>query len=148
MQRTTVVAAFVAAVVFSIVGWLVGSQSHNVTPPSKPPSAECKGNECTIEILFDCALTPCVPFPDREVVLTSVKNAIKIKFQINDKKYEFNQSDGIKFTSSNSNGYFLCTPQGKQGYECKTEKEIPGGVYKYSIHVEGLSVVDPWVVNY
>jgi hypothetical protein len=146
MQRATVVTSLIAAAVFAVVGWFVGSQSGKVSFLSRPPSGDCRGKDCTVNILFDCTSNPCVPYADRDVILTTSNH--KIEFQIDPTtNYDFDQSDGIKFTSGNANGYFPCQPQGKKKYKCDIASGTPPGLYKYWVHVQGLNVVDPWVVN-
>ena len=73
----------------------------------------------------------------------------KIEFTINTTaNFAFDQTDGIKFTSSNAGTYFPCQPQG-QKYRC--DNNLPDGtpldVYKYRIFIQGFDYVDPWVVN-
>jgi hypothetical protein len=147
MQKTTVVTALFTAIVFAGVGYVAGSKSAKPLLIEHPHHGKsCKGGDCDITIMFACASNVCEPYADPEVVV--VDTGKKIKFTIdNSTSYLFNPTDGIKFDSN----YFSCSPQGAQKkYDCDVTipNGTPLGFYKYSIHVVGLTTVDPWVVNY
>ena len=72
----------------------------------------------------------------------------KIEFEVDSTTTHEFDTDGIKFTSSNSTGWFPCQAQGNTKYKCDIKDKTPAGLYKYRILIKGLSEVDPWVVNY
>ena len=156
MQRTTLAIAVVAAVVFGLVGWYAGSKSAKVTFLSHTQQTkDCRGRDCDNKIKFDCVdpahptAATCVPYPEYDVLL--VTHGKKIEFNIDSPAdFKFDPTDGIKFTSANSGSFFPCQSQGPKKFKC--DNNIPDGtpsdVYKYSIHVQGMNRVDPFVVNY
>jgi len=156
MQTKMIVTALVTAVVFGVAGWFVASKTAKVKPPPHEhinPN-KCSSGDCNVTIKFAC-ITPASPtadtcdiYADPEVVL--IKPGKQIKFTIdNTYGFPFDQTDGIKFTSSNS-GSFVCTPNGNQKYKCDNTlaADAPIEAYKYQIHVTGFDIADPWVVNY
>ena len=145
MTRTALVAATAAAVVFAAVGFLLGANGGRIL--SHPHNSDdCRGRDCVVTIKFDCTLFTCEPFADKEVILVTPNH--KIQFDIDSSKsYEF-ETDGIKFTSANANGWFDCQPQGKTQFKCDIKTGTPPDLYKYWIKIKTLKVVDPWVVNY
>ena len=152
MQRTTVVAAVVAAVAFGVVGYFVGAKSGKVTMLTHPHKAkDCRGNDCDVTIKFDCGTltvpTPCEPYAEHEVIL--VTHGKKIKFTIDTTTTYLFESDGIKFTSSNADSYFTCSSQAQgKKFDCDISANTPSDVYKYWIKVQGMATVDPWAVAY
>ena len=169
MQKSTLVTAVVTAVVFAGAGYIVGgARPGKVTILKHPHAAKsCRGQDCDIQIKFDCAdsVPPsagtCEPYAEFEVISTDKDR--KIKFALinpaSTTNYIFDPTDGIKFTGAlsgnpNFSSYFSCAPQTGGGpqdkFTCKVD--IPSGtppdVYKYAIHIQGFSIVDPWVVNY
>ena len=107
---------------------------------------DCGGRDCSIVIKFACGVFTCEAYPDKEVVLTDPNH--KIEFEVDSTTTHEFDTDGIKFTSSNSTGWFPCQAQGKTKYKCDIKDKTPAGLYKYRILIKGLSEVDPWVVNY
>lgn len=152
MTRTTVVTALVAAVVFAVAGFLVGTKSGNLVPRHKHDQTDCTAkDECPIKINVDCALlVVCEPYPEYEVVLTkSDKKEKKLAYTIDQTTYEFD-SGGIQFTSLNDGDkYFTCSVgDTTKQYNCKIDKDTKAALYKYRILVKGLDPVDPWIINY
>ncbi len=156
MQKTAV-AVLVTAVVFALGGYYFAR--------SKPPQVtllnhahkyqDCRGKDCDVTIKFDCgdAANPatCAPYADDELILVNAEH--KMKFTIDPTThYDFDPSDGIKFTSANANGWLPCHPQPHSTTVFVCENHIPPGTasdaYKYQIHVQGMTIVDPWAVNY
>jgi len=151
MQRANVVTALVAAVVFGVAGYLLAPGSGKVTILTHPHKIkDCRGADCDVTILFDCTGSPCEPYTDNEVI--QVNTGHKIKFKISNSTYAFDPTDGIKFTSANSGNWLPCNPQGSTTDKYDCTNNIPAGtptdIYKYQIHITGLTVVDPWMVNY
>ena len=169
MQKSTLVTAVVTAVVFAGAGYIVGGAKPGKVTILKHPHAakSCRGQDCDIQIKFYCAdsVPPsagtCEPYAEFEVISTDKDR--KIKFALvnpaSTTNYIFDPTDGIKFTGAlsgnpNFSSYFSCAPQSGGGpqdkFTCKVD--IPSGtppdVYKYAIHIQGFSIVDPWVVNY
>ena len=147
MEKTTLFTAVVTAAVFAGAGYIVGAKSAKILYPTHPHVGKsCKGGNCDIDIKIACESATCIPYADPEVVV--VDTGYKIKFTIdNSTSYLFDASDGIKFTSP----FFTCsTNPARKKSECDVTipPGTPLGFYKYSIHVTGLAVVDPWVVNY
>ncbi len=155
MQGTTVVTALVTAVVFGVAGWFLAPNSGKVTILTHPHPLprECRGNDCDVTIKLDCAGSACEPYAEYDVIL--VNTGHKIKFTIDNpphSNYAFDQTDGIKFISPNSGTYLPCAPQGQTQDKYTCDNNIPPGtptdIYKYQIHITGLPIVDPWMVNY
>ncbi|MEO8536515.1 MAG: hypothetical protein ABI533_03240 [Betaproteobacteria bacterium] len=132
----------------------MGDARNAVRVPHEHKGANCKGpGVCDVEIRFACLSKPssptrtqCEVYAYPEVVAVDREQNIKFTIQQNT-GIEF-EADGIVFDSS----YISC-PQnqaGKTNLVCHVG--IPTGTrpdfYKYSIHVKGFDVVDPWVVNY
>ena len=153
MQKT-IVTVLVTAVVFALGGWFAASKTGKVTLLSHAHMyKDCRGKDCDVTIQFACVdatnPTTCEPYPVEELILVNPK--YKIRFAIDPTtNFAFDSTDGIKFTSANADGYLPCTYKSKQKYEC--DNNIPSGTasdaYKYQIHVQGMTIVDPWIVNY
>ena len=156
MQKTAV-AVLVTAVVFALAGYYVAG--------SRPPQAtllkhahqyhDCRGKDCDITIKFVCVdaanASTCEPYADYELILVNAEH--KMKFTIDPTtNYDFDPNDGIKFTSTNANGWLPCSPQAHNTKVFGCENHIPPGTasdaYKYQIHVQQMTIVDPWAVNY
>ena len=151
MQSSVVITALFTAAAFGVGGWYLGAKTGKVAVLTHAhKSKDCKGKDCDVTIKFDCVdpskPATCEPYAEEEVILTTSKH--KIEFNIDKStSYEFD-TDGIKFTSANSNGWFDCKADGKQKYTCDISKDTPADLYKYSIRVKGMDVADPWIVNY
>lgn len=147
MQRTTLVTALVAAVVFAVVGWFVGSQTGRVSVLKHGhKSQDCRGKDCDIKIKVDCidlahpSAATCEAYADDEVALVSPGK--KMNFDIDTPNFVFD-TDGIKFADA----HIPCQPAGPKKYKCDIAADTPVNLYKYSIRIKGLDQVDPWVVN-
>jgi hypothetical protein len=158
MQSKTLVTVLITAVVFAVGGWLVGSKTAIVgkTPRTQTPtSQDCrKQATCKIDIYVDACdadhpnPTTCDVYALQDVTL--IEGGIsKIDFNIKTQGFKFESSDGIAFTAlNNGNQIFSCHPQGGN-YRCDVSNPSgANGPFKFTIHVQHLNVVDPWVVNY
>lgn len=158
MQKETLMAVVVSAVIFAIGGWIVGSKSGTVSILKHSHDVkECRGAVCNVDIKIECTdpdhPTPasCEPFSDKAEVIEIDAHNTRIDFEIKTNGFDFNQTDGIQFSTLNSgNQYFTCTPQGGslKKYGCAISGAAANTLYKYGIHIETLDRVDPWVVNY
>lgn len=159
MQKTTLVTAGVAAVVFGLVGWFAGSQSGKVTIlKTSRETKPCQGAaDCKVDIEIQCVNlsrptpTTCDSYAYKAEVITINAGNAAIDFDIKTPGFDFEQSDGIRFTSlNNGDKVFGCTPQGgaNKKFKCIITGATPSTIYKYSIHIKGLDPTDPWVVNY
>jgi len=146
MQTSMIVKLLVTAIVFAGGGWFAATQSVKVTTRGHPPPADCRGKDCNVTIMFNCDASPCVPYALPEVILT--KPNYKIQFEIDPATNYTFASDGIKFPSGTAGTNFACQAQGSKKFKCDIKPGTPPDIYKYAIHVQGLDVVDPWVVNY
>jgi hypothetical protein len=164
MRTNTWVTVLLTAVVFAVGGYFIGMRA---APPSRPPPVPVSGPQptgqncggalnCNVEIDVD-KCNPAHPDPAvcevyalQEVTLINAGNKT-INFDIKTNGFTFNSQDGIAFTSfMGGNGIFNCSPSNpSSSYVCKvTNPNGEHGPFKYTIHVQGLNVVDPWVVNY
>jgi|KBSMisStaDraftv2_1062788.scaffolds.fasta_scaffold1028368_1 hypothetical protein len=158
MQAKTLAAVVVSAVIFAIAGWVVGSKSGTVSIlKHSHDQKDCKGKECKVDIKVECSdpghPTPasCEPYSDKAEVIEVDKDTKAINFEVKTSPFDFNQTDGIKFSSLNDGDKaFACAPQGgsNKKYDCTITSAKPYTLYKYSIHIETLDRTDPWVVNY
>ncbi len=153
MERTTLVKAVVAAVVFAAAGYFVGAKFGNLTNIDAAKKAkDCRGHDCDILIKFTCVddshptTATCVPYAENDLVLVSRGKKIVFSLDSTD-DFKFDGAEGIKFTSANSDGYFPCQSQGPKKFKCDNNGP-PSEMYKYSIYVQGMNKVDPFVVNY
>jgi len=144
MRAKTLGAMVAVGLVVAAAGFFVGSSVSIQKYPHK--GDDCRGRDCSIVIKFACGVFTCEAYPDKEVVLTDPNH--KIEFEVDSTTTHEFDTDGIKFTSSNSTGWFPCQAQGKTKYKCDIKDKTPAGLYKYRILIKGLSEVDPWVVNY
>ena len=156
MQKTTFVTAVVAAAVFGLVGWFAASKSAKVTILSHPQKAkDCRGRDCDVTIKFDCVdpsqptVTTCAPYAEHEVILVTHGKKIEFNLDATD-DFKFDGTEGIKFTSANAGSFFPCQSQGPKKFKCENNlpNATPSEMYKYSIYVQGMIKVDPFVVNY
>lgn len=77
-----------------------------------------------------------------------------IIWQIDTNGYAFpnNDTDGIKFVTNPmpDSGEFTCglVPQsGARAFYCKADNSQPGKKYKYTITIQGVTPLDPWIHN-
>ena len=93
----------------------------------------------------------CEAYSDKAEVIEIDKDTKAINFEVKTNHFDFNQTDGIQFSSLNEGDkYFVCKPQGgsNKKYDCTISGAKANMLYKYSIHIETLDRTDPWVVNY
>ena len=165
MRNTTMVSAVVAAVVFGVGGWLVGTQFkaqqggrvHLVKkdhPHGGPKN--CKGQSRTITIKFDCDdpsnPTPdtCVPYPDQEAILVGSGDNFTFKIDPHFNQFNFDPNTGIQVTvgiPQGPGGNFPCTYQNGNIFNCSVTAGAKLGLYKYMIQILNFDRVDPWIVN-
>jgi hypothetical protein len=159
MQTNTWVTVLLTAVVFAVGGYFIGTKTtlRPVSVSTHPPVGQnCGGGTaCNIEIRVGNNCNPAHPDPatcdvyavqDVTVINADNKN---ITFDITTNGFTFNPHDGIAFTALNGgNTIFNCSPSGTN-YNCAvTNPNNQHGPFKFTIHVQNLNVVDPWVVNY
>jgi len=156
MQKTTLVTAVVAAVVFAVAGYIVGAKFGKVTTINLAQKAkDCRGHDCDVMIKFTCVddLHPttatCVPYAENDLILVSHGKKIEFNLDSTD-DFKFDGTEGIKFTSANAGSFFPCQSQGPKKFKCENNlpNATPSEMYKYSIYVQGMIKVDPFVVNY
>ena len=106
MQAKTLAAVVVSAVIFAIAGWVVGSKSGTVSIlKHSHDQKDCKGKECKVDIKVECSdpghPTPasCEPYSDKAEVIEVDKDTKAINFEVKTSPFDFNQTDGIKFSS-------------------------------------------------
>lgn len=131
----------------------MGDARNAVRVPHEHKGANCKGpGVCDVEIRFACLSKPSSPTREQcevyafpEVVAVDTEQNIKFTIQ-EGTGIEFG-ADGIAFKSD-----FVRCPADqadRKKFVCHVVRNAPRpGFYKYSIHVTGFDVVDPWVVNY
>jgi hypothetical protein len=156
MERPMAVGvALVTAVVVGVAAYFAGTRHGRVTILSHEHKAkDCRGGgNCDVTIKFDCVdqtdPSTCEPYPYQAEVIQT-KPGYKINFEIDTTtSFLFDPTDGIKFTSTNSNSYFDCKAQGgNKKYKCDIANNTPPELYKYQIHVTGMNIVDPWGIVY
>jgi hypothetical protein len=158
------VTALVAAVVFGVGGWLVGTQFNaqqagrvHLVKKDHPHGGpkNCKGQNCTITITFDCdpGSTPapdtCIPYPDQEAILVGPQDNFAFKIDPHFNQFKFDPNTGIQVTVGIPQGpgnNFPCAYK-NGNFECSVVSGTPPGLYKYMIQILNFDRVDPWIVN-
>jgi hypothetical protein len=159
MLRTTVAVIVTAVVV--LVGARVMFPPGEALGSGANQALDCRTVPvCTVPITFACIASnvavSCTPGPVAPVILISTGHQV-LQFVLDKTtSHTFNQSAGIKFTSSNARDYQPCAPDAsdplQQTYTCANNlNHLPAGTvdaYKYQIAVNWMFTVDPWAVNY